>query len=200
MYLEMFLLKNQYIDFSSPLIEEKTRSLFSGTSSDFDKAERAYCFVRDEIPHSFDIQAKIITSKASDVLKYGTGICHAKSNLLAALLRSQKIPTGFCYQHITLLNDDSKGYCLHCFNAIFVGGCWIRVDARGNTNGINAQFSVDIPMLAFPNRQEYDEYFFNVIWAAPDIPTMKLLESAQSLQDVLNGLPEFPENEPDIGY
>lgn len=36
----------------------------------------------------------IIINKASDVLKYKIGICHAKSNLLASLLRSQNIPTG----------------------------------------------------------------------------------------------------------
>jgi transglutaminase-like putative cysteine protease len=198
MSFELFLLENQFVDYSTQLIVEKANELFSSTFSDFDKAKKAYDYVRDDIHHSFDIQAEIITSKASDVLKYKTGICHAKSNLLAALLRSQKIPTGFCYQHITLSNDDSEGYCLHCFNAIFIDDRWIQVDARGNTNGKNAQFSIDVPILAFPNRQEYDEYFFNGIWATPDIPTMKLLESAQSLQDVLNGLPEFPENEPDI--
>jgi transglutaminase-like putative cysteine protease len=200
MGLESFLLENHWIDYSSPIIDEKAKELFSNTFSDFDKAKKAYDYVRDEIHHSFDIQAEAVTCKASEVLKYKTGICHAKSNLLAALLRSQKIPTGLCYQHITLLDDDSKGYCLHCFNTVFIDGRWIQVDARGNTSETNAQFSINVPLLAFPNRQEYDEYFFDGIWATPDIPTMKLLESAQSLQDVLDGLPEFPGREPDIVF
>lgn len=39
-----------------------------------------------------------------------------------------------CFQHITLAADDSKGYCVHCFNAIYIDNKWIKVDARGNTN------------------------------------------------------------------
>ena len=62
--------------------------------TDTEKAKIAYEYVRDEIPHSFAIDSKIITAKASDVLRYKTGICHAKANLLAALLRSQSIPVG----------------------------------------------------------------------------------------------------------
>jgi transglutaminase-like putative cysteine protease len=132
------------------------------------------------------------------VLKYGTGICHAKANLLAALLRSQGIPTGFCFQHITRADDDSMGYCLHCFNAILVNNKWVKVDARGNPNGEIAPFSLGMPILAFENRTQYDEYFFEGIYAAPDIPTMKMLERAKTLQDVISGLPEKPSGKPDI--
>jgi transglutaminase-like putative cysteine protease len=196
--LTCFLRNGTYTDFSAPIIEKTARDLFACAHSDFGKAKRAYDFVRDEIGHSFDMQAEKVTAKASDVLKHKTGICHAKSNLLAALLRSQKIPTGFCYQHLTKLDDNSKGYCLHCFNAVFIDGRWIYADARGNKNGINAQFSAGAPKLAFPNRPEYNEYVFKGIWAEPDIPTMKLLDSAQNIQQVFDGLPEFPENGPDI--
>jgi len=198
MNLELFLSENEYVDYSSQNIVEKTKELFTDKHSPYDKAKIAFEFVRDEIPHSCDIPTAAITAKASSVLKYKTGICHAKSNLLAALLRSQGIPTGFCYQHITLAEDDSKGYCLHCFNAVYIDNNWIKADARGNTKGRNAQFSADKSILAFKNRPEYDEYFFNGIWAAADMRTMKLLETAQNLNDVLNGLPEFPEIKPDI--
>jgi transglutaminase-like putative cysteine protease len=198
MNLEAFLSKNEYIDYSDQNIVKKSNELFTNKYSAYDKARIAFEFVRDEISHSFDIQTAIITSKASSVLKYKTGICHAKSNLLAALLRLQGIPAGFCYQHITLADDDSKGYCLHCFNAIRINNHWIKVDARGNTKGKNTQFSIDKPILAFENRLEYNEYFFNGVWAAADMKTMKLLDTAQNLNDVLNGLPEFPEEKPDI--
>jgi len=112
----------------------------------------AYEFVRDKIPHSFDVGANVVTAKASDVLKNETGICHAKANLLTALLRSQKIPAGFCFQHITLMDDDSKGYCVHCFNAVRLDGRWIKIDARGNKAGVDARFSLNKPILAFPCR------------------------------------------------
>lgn len=196
--MNTFLECNKYIDYKTKIITLKSEQLFSEDMSNIQKAQAAYTFVRDNIPHSFDCNASNITAIASDVLKHNTGICFAKSNLLAALLRSQGIPTGFCYQHLTLLDDESEGYCLHCFNAIFIDQQWIKVDARGNTKGKNAQFSIDTPVLAFQNRPQYDEYFFDGIFAAPDIPTMKMLENAKNLQDVINGLPEKPFGEPNL--
>lgn len=190
--MDEFLVKSEYIDYESDLIILKAQQLFSNNMTNVEKAQTAYLFVRDEIPHSFDCNASVITATASDVLKYKTGICHAKANLLTALLRSQGIPTGFCFQHLTLMEDDSKGYCLHCYNAIMLYNKWVKVDARGNTKGKNAQFSMDIPILAFENRPQYDEYFFDGIFTEPDTPTMEMLRSAKTLQDVENGLPEKP--------
>lgn len=198
MDLSIFLAEDKYIDFSSLLIREKADELFSHANTNVEKAKIAYEYVRDEIPHSFDINAKIITAKASDVLAHTTGICHAKSNLLAALLRAENIPAGFCFQHITLANDDSLGYCVHCYNAIFVDNHWIKVDARGNTNGKNAQFSLETPVLAFQNRKDYDEYFWKGIYAKPHADTMKMLEKAKSLQDILDNIPDYVNDIPDI--
>ncbi len=80
------------------------------------------------------------TAKASDVLMYKTGICHAKANLLAALPRSQCIPTGFRFQRITLADDESMGYCVHCYNTVWLGKTWGKLDARGNTNARTRSF------------------------------------------------------------
>lgn len=162
------------------------------------KAKKAYYYVRDEIKHSFDTESNIITAKASDVLREKTGICHAKSNLLAALLRSQQIPAGFCYQHITLADDDSMGYCVHCFNAIFLDGKWIKVDARGNKKGVYAEFSIKKPKLAFAVRPKYDEYFWYGIYARPHKETMDMLDNADGLEYVLNHIPDALSAQPDI--
>jgi len=196
--MQLFLEENEYINFSHEIIITKAKELFKNINSNIDKAKIAFEFVRDSIPHSFDIDAKIITVSASDVLIYQTGICHSKSNLLCALLRSEKIPTGFCFQHITLFNDDSKGYCVHCFNAIYLNGKWIKVDATGNTNGKNAQFSVDKPKLAFPNRPEYNEYYWKGIYSKPHTESMKMLEKATTLEDILNNIPDYVYEIPDI--
>lgn len=99
--------------------------------------------MRDEIAHSADIMAQPATFKASDVLKEKHGICFAKSNLLVALLRSQKIPAGFCYQSL-ILDDEKYPYLvLHGLNSVYIEEInrWIRLDAMGNFNGIDAQFS-----------------------------------------------------------
>ena len=42
-------------------------------------------FVRDEIPHSWDIGANIVSKTASETLINKTGICWVKSCLFAAL-------------------------------------------------------------------------------------------------------------------
>lgn len=185
-----FLEENKYVDFHSDIIQKKAEELFSECMTDIEKAKKAFEFVRDEIPHSFDINADKVTAAASDVLKYKTGICHAKANLLAALLRSQGIPTGFCFQHLTLADDESRGYCVHGYNAIMLDRHWVKVDPRGNKQGVNAQFSLEKPILAFPCRPEYDEYFFEGIYAVPDTETMKLLERAENIQEVASGLPD----------
>lgn len=196
--MNVFLSDNKYIDYNSEIIRIKVLELFKSNMTDFEKVKIAYEFVRDEIPHSFDCNATVITAKASDVLYYQTGICHAKSNLLAALLRSEGIPVGFCYQHITLADDDSLGYCVHAYNAVFLNNKWIKLDARGNKHGINAQFSVDKPILAYRNRAEYDEYFWKGIYANPHLPTMKMLEKANCLQDIIENIPDIIKDDPDI--
>lgn len=198
MDLSKFLAEHRYIDFSSPNIQEKAAELSRSVNTEIEKAKITYEYVRDEIPHSFDTDTKIITAKASDVLKHRTGICHAKANLLAALLRAQNIPAGFCFQHLTLMDDDSSGYCVHCYNAVFIDSRWIKIDARGNTNGKNAQFSLSEPILAFPIREKYGEYFWNGIYAHPHADTMKMLEKAKTLQDILDNIPDYINELPDI--
>ena len=196
--MQKFLQVTEYIDYNSEIIQNKALELFTENMSDTEKARIAYEFVRDEIPHSFDCNAKIITAKASDVLKYKTGICHAKANLLASLLRSQGIPTGFCFQRLTLLDDDSIGYGIHAYNAVFLENKWIRLDARGNKEGVNAQFSMDEPVLAFPVKADYDECFYKGIYAYSHMPSMQMLEKAKTIQYILDNIPDVVTEKPDI--
>ena len=192
-----FLRETPHIDFSAQIIQAKAAELFAGVADDMQKARIAYEFVRDEIPHTFDICAKTITAKASDVLRHKTGICHAKAVLLAALLRSHGIPAGFCFQHLTLMDDDSEGYCVHCYNAVWLDGHWVKLDARGNTNGINASFSMDAPVLAYPCRPQYREYFWPGVYADPHAETMAMLEQADSVAYIMRSIPDMITRPPD---
>ena len=196
--MQKFLQATEYIDYNSEIIQNKAMELFNENMSNAEKARIAYEFVRDEIPHSFDCNAKIITAKASEVLKHKTGICHAKANLLTALLRLQGIPTGFCFQRLTLSNDDSIGYGIHAYNAVFLDNKWIKLDARGNKKGVNAQFSMNEPILAFPIRADYDECFYKGIYAYSHIPSMQMLEKAKSIQDIRENIPDVVTEEPDV--
>ena len=196
--MQKFLQATEYIDYNSEIIQNKAMELFNENMSNAEKARIAYEFVRDEIPHSFDCNAKIITAKASEVLKHKTGICHAKANLLTALLRLQGIPTGFCFQRLTLLDDDSMGYGVHAYNAVFLENKWIKLDARGNKKGVNAQFSMGEPILAFPVRADYDECFYKGIYAYSHMPSMQMLEKAKSIQDIRENIPDVVTEKPDI--
>ncbi len=71
--MKEFLDVSEYIDFNCDLIISKAKELFKEDMTDEEKAKTAFMFVRDQIPHSFDCNAKIITASASDVLKHKTG-------------------------------------------------------------------------------------------------------------------------------
>ena len=117
---------------------------------------------------------------------------------LAALLRSQGIPAGFCFQRITLADVDSIGYFVHAFNAVHVDGKWIKLDARGNKPSVYTRFSTEEPSLAFECRPEYEEHFWKGIYAEPHLATMMVLEESQCLQDVVDKLPDEIDEMPDI--
>ena len=155
-----YLIETQSIDYNDENIQKKVGHLKELSSDDIDYIERCFMFVRDEIPHSWDIRAEIVSKKASEVLINKTGICWAKSCLLAALLRANEIPSGISYQLLTRAdNDTSDGYIIHAFNTVYIEQLdkWIRLDARGNKENVNAQFSLDEEHLAYETRSELGE-------------------------------------------
>lgn len=138
-------------------------------------------FVRDGVAHSWDIQSRRVTGRASEVLRWGEGICYAKSHLLAALLRGRGIPAGLCYQKLTLGDTPDTGHCVHALNAVWLSPrqAWIRLDARGNKPGVDAQFSLDEERLAFVVRPECGEVDYGVIHAEPPLEITRTLTSHQ---------------------
>lgn len=157
---------------ASPLIDWEHSLIAAwdaGSGTEEDRVRRAFHFVRDAIAHSWDIGSRRVTAKASEVLEHGEGICYAKSHLLAALLRRQNIASGLCYQRLTLGDTPDTGYCIHALNTVYLPslGRWIRLDARGNKAGVDAQFSPDAEQLAFPVRPEMGEWDYQVNYAAP---------------------------------
>ena len=160
---------------ASPLIDRTHPTIANwaaahdGGRSDVDIAREAFEFVRDEIAHSWDIGSHRVTARASEVLEHKEGICYAKSHLLAALLRRQGIASGVCYQRLTLGDTPDTGYCIHALNTVYLPslGRWIRLDARGNKPGVNAQFSLESEQLAYAVRPELGECDYSVNYAVP---------------------------------
>ena len=102
------------------------------------------------------------------MLENKTGICWTKSCLLAALLRVNQIPSGISYQLLTRADDASEGYMIHVLNTVHIKDLnkWIRLDARGNKENINAYFSLDEEHLAYSIRSEFGELIMIImlIW------------------------------------
>jgi transglutaminase-like putative cysteine protease len=137
--IQDYLKPSVAIDWQHPDIIDRAKQITVGLDNDIAKAQSLFKWVRDNIPHSRDIDVDIVTFTASEVLTQGTGICYAKSHLLAAMCRSIGIPAGLCYQ--TCANDPpDSSLVLHGLNAIYLAQIdrWIRVDPRGNT-GISTQ-------------------------------------------------------------
>ncbi|MBO1514655.1 transglutaminase-like domain-containing protein [Metabacillus bambusae] len=176
--LDDYLQELPEVDYSHPLLKEKSKELFHPGFSDIEKVKVAFEFVRDEIAHSWDIQSSIVTCKASEVLFTSEGICYAKSNLLAALLRSQGIPTGFCYQRLLLFTKPDDGYCIHALNAVHLSSIdkWVRLDARGNKQGIESYFSIEKEQLAFSINEKLGEIDYPTIYTKPNKKTIAVLE------------------------
>ncbi len=126
-------------------------------------------FVRDRVAHSWDIGSRRVTGRASEVLRHHEGICYAKSHLLAALLRGRGFAAGLCYQRLTLGDTPDTGHCVHALNAVWLTSrqAWIRLDARGNKAGVDAQFSLDEERLAFAVRPECGERDYGIVHAEP---------------------------------
>lgn len=184
--LSEYLKETNCIDFSNLLIVQKVDALKSASSDKLDYIERAYKFVRDEIPHTWDAKLTVVSKKASDVLKNKTGICWTKSCLLAALLRANKIPSGISYQYLTRADDASDGYIIHALNTVYIDSLekWIRLDARGNKPGVNAQFSLEKEMLAFPARPEFGEKDYRDNHSDLDARLKEILKTSDNILEV----------------
>lgn len=189
-----YLVELNEVDFSAPVLQEKISELFNPSQTEMAKVKVAFEYVRDKIPHSWDIQGTQVTCTASEVVSGGEGICYAKSNVMAALLRSQGIPTGFCYQRLLLFDTPEKGYCIHALNAVFLRtrNKWIRLDTRGNKQGINAQFSIDEERLAFTVHEELGERDYPIIYVRPHPKTISTLEEHTNATEMYQyHLPEY---------
>ncbi len=184
---EEYLIETKVIDYNDSLIQEKVRELKEKSDSTIDYIRNAYEFVRDEIPHSWDIRSEIVSRKASEVLKNKTGICWTKSCLLAALLRANGIPSGISYQLLTRADeDDSEGYIIHALNTIYIEeqDKWIRLDARGNKETVHADFNLEKEGLAFPIREQYGEVDYRDNNPDLDERLVEILENANSILEV----------------
>ena len=190
--LSEYLVSDEIVDWETSAVREKALELTGSLSDEVAKARCLYEWVRDNISHTTDAGLEIVTCTASEVLHYGTGICFAKSHLLAALLRAISIPAGFCYQVLRMDPPVDNEPVLHGFNAIYLAtlGKWLRVDARGNTKGLNAQFNIKKEQLAFAMDPLADEFIYEAIFAAPVSIVVNRLKMYKLRSELWQDLPQ----------
>ncbi|MGL5083076.1 MAG: transglutaminase-like domain-containing protein [Microcoleaceae cyanobacterium] len=188
--MEEYLKASEIINWQHSNIMECAEQIASGCETPIAFSKACFEWVRDEICHSYDYQMNPVTCRASDVLQHRTGYCFAKSHLLAALLRANQIPAGFCYQRLSI-DDKGAPYSLHGFNAIHLPEVgWYRIDARGNKTGVNAQFTPPQEQLAY-KIQFPEEADFPAILSEPLQIVVEALQSQHTWDDMLHNLPDI---------
>lgn len=188
--MKNFLKETNIINYSDENIQKLSKKLAKGFTKDIDIARECFLYVRDKIAHAGDIKSDIATCKASEVLRHKTGWCFAKSHLLCALLRANDIPSGFCYQRLDCSEYREGLFSLHGFNAIYLkNNGWYKVDARGNKDGVDAQFNPPFEKLAFELQD--NEYELPDIYVEPLDIILKSLETNNSYQKMVDNFPDI---------
>ena len=188
--IEPFLKVSDIIDWQQPSVQSKAMELAKDASGELQIARHCFEWVRDNIQHSSDYKRNPVTCAASEVLAARTGYCYAKSHLLAALLRANGIPAGFCYQRLSI-DDKGAPYSLHGLNAIYLAEFgWYRADSRGNKTGVDAQFCPPKERLAF-SLNFPEERSFPEILPDPLPIVVSALRAHSTWDEVYRNLPDW---------
>ena len=188
--MKEYLKVSEIIDWQHPNIMELAKQIALELETPEAIAKACFEWVRDEICHSYDYQMNPVTCRASDVLQHRTGYCFAKSHLLAAILRANQIPAGFCYQRLSV-DDKGAPYSLHGFNAIHLPEIgWYRIDARGNKEGVNTQFTPPEESLAY-HPQLPEEADFQAILVEPLEIVVEVLQAQKTWDNMLRNFPDI---------
>jgi len=189
--IEEYLEVTNVVNYNDEAIQRLAEKLFQMSGDELGFIKAVYEYVRDQISHSADISEDLITCSATEVLSAGHGICFAKAHLLAALLRYKGIPAGFCYQKLILDDDAAPVLIYHGLNGVYIKEMnqWIRLDARGNKEGVDAQFSLDKEQLAFPIRMEKGEMDDCVVYPTPDVNVLKSMRVSKTRSELWENLP-----------
>ncbi|MGF1569551.1 MAG: transglutaminase family protein [Nodosilinea sp.] len=186
-----YLTPSAVIDWQHPTILPLAKSLTQSISSVPEQVRVVYEWVRDRISHTYDIGGHRVTCTASEVLHQGHGFCFAKAHLLAALLRSCGIPTGFCYQRLVFDDAQPDRFTLHGLNAVYLAELnrWVRLDARGNKPGVQAEFFWNGEQLAYLIRPHLDEADYPTIYPQPQPKIITALRAHPTAEALIAHLP-----------
>ena len=190
LFLKIYVL-NYAIIFYTAIGDKMELKLYTNDLNEYLKCDAVVDFDNASVRKLADAEKDLITCSASEVLNAGHGICFAKSHLLAAILRAKNVPAGFCYQKLILDDETAPVLICHGLNGVYIRDLnkWIRLDARGNKVGVDAQFSIGKERLAFPIRPEKGEEDILTVFPNPDKLILRSMKSAKSRKELWSNLP-----------
>ncbi len=155
-----FLQSADYIDSSTPIIQEYARDVAGALNSDVDKAVALYYRIRDDIHYTPYLDyGNPETYRASKVLHNGYGFCISKAALLSACGRVLGIPSriGFAdvrnHLNTPRLRELNGGdlFRWHAFSEFFLEGAWVKA-----TPAFNLKLCIDfrVKPLEFNGRED----------------------------------------------
>ncbi len=193
-HVDDFLEATEIVDFYHPTIAARVAKIQDLANTLENQAAIAFEYTRDQVRHSFDADDLIVTITAPDVVSAGTGICFAKSHLLAALFRGLGIPTGFCYQRVMRRGTVESGFALHGLNAAYFPEFgWVRLDPRGNRPGIQSEFNLYQEHLAYPIHVDAGESDYPYVYRHPLPSVLASLYSSKNCRELFFQRPEILE-------
>ncbi len=130
-----FLYPNMYVDFSrTSACVEKAAQLCAGKSGTIEKTAAVFQWITDNVTYDRELAATVKSGYVPDpdsVLKKKTGICYDYASLMAAMLRSQDIPT-------RLVVGYAKENIYHAWNEIWTEETgWITPELLLSKHGYN---------------------------------------------------------------
>lgn len=152
-----FLYPNRYVDFSeSSACVVKAARLCSGKSGTIERIAAIFGWVTDNVTYDKELAATVKSGYVPDpdsVLEKRTGICYDYASLMAAMLRSQGIPT-------RLVIGYAKENIYHAWNEIYTEETgWITPELYLSIHGYNI---TDATFYAgSSNKAKISEYISN---------------------------------------
>jgi len=194
--LAPYLVSSRWVDPSDPQVQALIDARGWRALADVDAARQAFEFVRDEVAHSWDVRSHRVTRTSAEALLHREGLCYSKAMLLTALLRALDVPAGLAYQRLLFGDTLAEGYCMHGLTTAFLQGRWVRMDARGNKPGVDAQFSLETERLAFPVRAELGESELGDNFSVPPASIVAALDAHDDLHALIQVLPDRQDTGP----
>ena len=125
--LQEYLLPTNNCQSDDPQIRSLALSIIQGATTSYEKADRLFKWVRDNLSYTFYYNTKY---GATGILKTRDGNCIDHSHLLIAMARSVGIPARYAHAQCEFTTMTVG----HVWAELYVGGTWYTADATSSRN------------------------------------------------------------------